>query len=464
MAKHKINIVRRTGQNYSYYIDKNGILNGEWGGLREEEPYFVNGKKIYWIYYSKFSTYVPIDENGNFYFQFPCTKYDGVVELSDGLFLCEKDNRYGVINNEGNYILHTSFRKILYQKKCFQNLVLDLFIVESETGVFLYNYTNRVESKEYNAIIDYSNEYFLFEENGLYGLIDNDGVVIANAAYGKRKFEYCSKKYLYTKLLGCEFAIYFEKNKLYGTIPIGKYEKCVKLGTLLNGFYITYKKGKYGLLDSRGETIVKPYLNKVYLYGGKLKPYNEINFTNRKPCKNVHIIFIITKKYNKFALYDVVSGECKISNCEEMNFVIGPKKIGPKEDDFICFRKNGEIGYVTTGGFIIDKCHFDDFYLEEDFWIVSKNGKWGVLWFTGFEYLPCIYDDIKRFNRGQYLVHEDGVEKIVGTDFDSIYYEEPEPYYYSSREIMQDTWDAMTDGQYGDMPEGFDGDFDFLGY
>lgn len=29
---------------------------------------------------------------------------------------------------------------------------------------------------------------------------------------------------------------------------------------------------------------------------------------------------------------------------------------------------------------------------------------------------------------------------------------------------MRDTWDAMTDGQYGDMPEGFDGDFDFLGY
>lgn len=34
----------------------------------------------------------------------------------------------------------------------------------------------------------------------------------------------------------------------------------------------------------------------------------------------------------------------------------------------------------------------------------------------------------------------------------------------SYRELMEDTWNAMTDGQYGDMPEGFDGDFDFLGY
>lgn len=31
-------------------------------------------------------------------------------------------------------------------------------------------------------------------------------------------------------------------------------------------------------------------------------------------------------------------------------------------------------------------------------------------------------------------------------------------------ESMRERWDAMTDGMYGDMPEGFDGDFDFLGY
>jgi len=28
----------------------------------------------------------------------------------------------------------------------------------------------------------------------------------------------------------------------------------------------------------------------------------------------------------------------------------------------------------------------------------------------------------------------------------------------------EESWYAMTDGQYGDMPEGFDGDYDELGY
>lgn len=31
-------------------------------------------------------------------------------------------------------------------------------------------------------------------------------------------------------------------------------------------------------------------------------------------------------------------------------------------------------------------------------------------------------------------------------------------------DYLGDTWDAMTDGMYGDMPDGFDGDYDFLGY
>ena len=29
-------------------------------------------------------------------------------------------------------------------------------------------------------------------------------------------------------------------------------------------------------------------------------------------------------------------------------------------------------------------------------------------------------------------------------------------------DYMGDSWDAMTDGMYGDMPDGFDGYFDFL--
>lgn len=35
---------------------------------------------------------------------------------------------------------------------------------------------------------------------------------------------------------------------------------------------------------------------------------------------------------------------------------------------------------------------------------------------------------------------------------------------YDSDDYMRDTWDALTDGMYGDMPDGWDGDYSFLGY
>ena len=35
--------------------------------------------------------------------------------------------------------------------------------------------------------------------------------------------------------------------------------------------------------------------------------------------------------------------------------------------------------------------------------------------------------------------------------------------YRDDSDYMRDSWDAMTDGMYGDMPDGFDGDYDFLG-
>jgi hypothetical protein len=37
-------------------------------------------------------------------------------------------------------------------------------------------------------------------------------------------------------------------------------------------------------------------------------------------------------------------------------------------------------------------------------------------------------------------------------------------YYEDDFDYEKETWDAMTDGMYGDMPEGFDGNFDWLGF
>lgn len=58
---------------------------------------------------------------------------------------------------------------------------------------------------------------------------------------------------------------------------------------------------------------------------------------------------------------------------------------------------------------------------------------------------------------------KDEIHKKEKIDYGNVttYYEAPHERYHD--EYEHDSWDAMTDGMYGDMPEGFDGDYDFLG-
>lgn len=49
-------------------------------------------------------------------------------------------------------------------------------------------------------------------------------------------------------------------------------------------------------------------------------------------------------------------------------------------------------------------------------------------------------------------------------DDDDYYPRRDEEEYDGDYDVERENWDALTDGQYGDMPEGFDGDYDFLGF
>ena len=83
----KIKMELRYGDHFSYYVDANGLLKGEWGGFKEREDLGLNGERMYEIYYSRFSKYVEIDEFGFFYNKFSCKKYDGVLKLDEYLFV-----------------------------------------------------------------------------------------------------------------------------------------------------------------------------------------------------------------------------------------------------------------------------------------------------------------------------------------------------------------------------------------
>lgn len=110
----------------------------------------------------------------------------------------------------------------------------------------------------------------------------------------------------------------------------------------------------------------------------------------------------------------------------------------------------------------------------------EKKAKWGIINERGEEVLPLEYDNIWNWvGKNRYSTK---VEK--GNERWDVYFCDLNPMLpdrrrwrerdvmmddsdcWSSRDndYLEDSWYAMTDGQYGDMPEGFNGDYDFLGY
>lgn len=111
----------------------------------------------------------------------------------------------------------------------------------------------------------------------------------------------------------------------------------------------------------------------------------------------------------------------------------------------------------------------------------TKIAAQGIINEKGEEVLPLEYGlwkfygkdfpTIKTFKDGvehtQYYEQlNPDYEPYVDDDDDYDYQDYSDSYndYQDDTDWREETWYAMTDGQYGDMPEGFDGDFDFLGF
>lgn len=163
----------------------------------------------------------------------------------------------------------------------------------------------------------------------------------------------------------------------------------------------------------------------------------------------------------------------------------------------------GTWGFINKEGKLIADGYEDVYGFKEGLAAVKKNDKWGFIDKQGKIAIPLRFTKAKSFSDGlaavafkirygyidkhnktiipfkyidAYDFHEglasvytsnDGYGEISkdGIVVEWTNRELNDPYLEDDNtDYMRDTWDAMTDGMYGDMPEGFDGDFDFLGY
>lgn len=163
--------------------------------------------------------------------------------------------------------------------------------------------------------------------------------------------------------------------------------------------------------------------------------------------------YLPVESYGKWGLLD-----------SELNWIVEPyyDKIQYALNKMVLCVKNSESGKEI---FIYDICknefkqlNYDDCSdFENGFAIVSRINKesrrnsnlYGLIDNNGCELLPCTYQNMQF--------------KEPPKEEDHSFYSSHDSY-EDYNDYERDTWDAMTDGMYGDMPDGFDGDYSFLGY
>lgn len=101
--------------------------------------------------------------------------------------------------------------------------------------------------------------------------------------------------------------------------------------------------------------------------------------------------------------------------------------------------------------------------------VVDENPSY-IRWIIeNVDYIAFDMDVIEKLNIPKSVL-ELNANKINDFEDDSLDYDygkglnKDYDCYHDSSDWMEDTWYAMTDGAYGDMPDGFDGDFSFMGY
>ena len=139
-----IKLERRYDERPSYCADANGLLKGKWDDFRELKTKGPNNEAMFEIYYDRFLRWTKINEHGFFYNIFSCKKYDGVLKLSDDLFICEKNGRLGIINNKEKTILHTCYNNI-------KAVNSSTFLVDTETGNANYGTSVSPNTKSYTG-------------------------------------------------------------------------------------------------------------------------------------------------------------------------------------------------------------------------------------------------------------------------------------------------------------------------
>ncbi len=303
------------------------------------------------------------------------------------------DNKWGVIDSNGNTVIEPSYQEMLIVPNNKNDIFLCTYDVNYDTGEYKtkvlnsknemiftqYDKVEAIANQDKNQNLWYEENVLKVQKNGKYGIIDFDEKEILPIEYDS-----------ISVISGIKNAILVQKNGKYGVVdekgkqltdiayteirPLGKDNK--------SGFIVKDEQGKYTIIDySKNQVLTNQYEGIEAVSGNDL--YVVVESGKQK----------LIKKDGTEVLKD---------GFDKITAILKTSEAG------VIYQKADKFGVMDlTGKVIIDSTY--DFLQEAKpgIFIASKDSKFGIIDSNGQEKLPFQYQSINYQEAADFYIAED---------------------------------------------------------
>lgn len=326
------------------------------------------------------------------------------MTVQTSYFTVYENGKYGVINNNGDYILNPEYDEIII----IPDQTRDLFICTYDVDYSNETYSTRVVNSSGTEILtDYSNirpiekrdlndvwydtNLLIYESNGLYGLVDFDGNRILDAEYTN----------IYA-LDGTERSIVVERDGLRGIVNSNleslvlecNYENITTLSEESeDDGYIVSSNGLYGIISASGRTILE---------------------TNYQEIRNVtgNSMYVV-RDDTGLKLIDSNLNTVLESGFEDITSINGENLI---------IRNGNSYGVINTSGESRIPTEYEELaYATENYYVAKRNGLYGVISTDNVVCVDFKYTSLEYMHSTDFYVGEnsDYTTDIINRNFET---------------------------------------------
>ena len=312
---------------------------------------------------------------------------------SQSYFAAYKDNKWGVINQEGEYVIDPSYQEMI-------------IIPNNKQGVFICNYDVNYTTEEYKTKVLNAENKEIFTEYD--------------------KVEALQNKDENNNLWYEEEVLKVEKDGKYGLIDFtGKevisieYDEISVIDGIENSFKVK-KDDKYGIVDSDGKVVVEPQYADIDILGKDNKSgfifkndsgkYGIIDYSNNIVLEANYDG--IEKVYGNDMYVVTVSGKQRLVNKAGEDVLTtgfdSIKQILSNQTNSVIYVKSSKYGVMNTSGEVLVNASYDDLKEAKSGILIAKqNGKYGIINISNEQKLAFDYSSITYNEKADIYIADD---------------------------------------------------------